>query len=83
MPKDSYVEKILHCIDAIEKGTVPVCTVKTARPHVKLIGDIYKDIPTQNFSEEEIVRAEDYLYVHGLRRKMKEAYQNECMLSDL
>ncbi len=83
MIKDSYDNKILHCIDAIENGTQPVCTVKTALPHVKMIGDIYKQIPVANFPEAEIVRLEDKLYVHGLRGKIKEAYQKACMLSEL
>lgn len=83
MPADSYVNKIQHCIDAIENGTTPVCTVKTALPHVQMIGDIYKNIPVVNFPEEEIVRLEDYLFVLGLRGKIKEAYQKECMLSEL
>lgn len=83
MPVDSYDNKILHCIDAIEKGTTPVCTVKTALPHVQMICDIYKNIPVANFPEEEIVRLEDRLYVHGLRGKIKESYKKECMLSEL
>ena len=83
MIKDSYDNKILHCIDAIENGTQPVCTVKTALPHVKMIGDIYKQIPVANFPEAEIVRLEDKLYVRGLRGKIKEAYQKACMLSEL
>lgn len=83
MHKDSYVEKILHCIEAIENGTTPVCTVKTALPHVKMIGDIYKNIPVVNFPEEDIVRLDDYLFVQGLRGKIKDAYFKECMLSEL
>ena len=84
MPRsDSYDNKILHCMEAIENGTTPVCTVKTALPHVKMIGDIYKNIPVVNFPEEKIIRDEDYLYVRGLRSDLKEAYAKTCMLSEL
>ena len=69
--------------EAIEKGISPVCTVKTARPHVKMIGDIYKNIPIVNFPEEEKIYLEDKLYVRDLQNKMLEAYEKECMLSEL
>ena len=78
-----YTTKILHCAQAIENGTSPVCTVKTARPHVKMIGDIYSKIPVQNFPEEEKIYLEEKLYVRGLQDKMLEAYDKECMLSEL
>ena len=78
-----YTTKILHCIEAIENGANPVCTAKTARPHVKMIGDIYKNIPIVNFPEEEKVYLEYRLYVPGLREKMLEAYEKTCMLSEL
>ena len=84
-PKDEtqYSTKIIHCIEAIEKGITPVCTVKTARPHVKLICDIHKQIPIQNFPEEEKIYLEDKLYVRDLQDKMLEAYRKECMLSEV
>ena len=78
-----YTTKILHCLDAIANGTTPVCTVKTALPHVKMIGDIHKNIPIADFSEDEKIYEEDRVYVAGLREKMLEAYDKECMLSQV
>lgn len=78
-----YTTKIIHCLEAIENGTTPVCTVKTALPHVKMIGDIYKNIPVVNFPEEEKVYAEDRLYVDGLTAKLVAAFERTCMLSEV
>lgn len=78
-----YTTKILHCLDAIENGTTPVCTVKTALPHVKMIGDIYRNIPVTEFAENEKVYTEERVYVPGLREKLIEAYEKECFISEL
>lgn len=80
---DEYTVKIVHCLEAIEKGTSPVCTVKTARAHVQVINEIHKRIPVVTFPKEEIVYLEDHLYVNGLHEKMLEAYEKTCMLSEL
>lgn len=83
-PSDNqYAHKILHCLDAIKNGTTPVCTVKTALPHIKLIHDIYRNIPIADFAESEKVRTEEKVYVPGLKEKLIEAYEKECMLSEV
>ena len=83
-PSDKqYTTKILHCLDAIENGTTPVCTVKTALPHVKLIGDVYRNIPIIEFTENEKVCTEERVYVPGLHEKLIQAYEKECLLSEV
>lgn len=81
--ENQYTNKILHCLDAIKNGTTPVCTVKTALSHVKVIGEIYRTIPVADFPENEIVHEEDRVYVPGLLEKLKECFDRTCLLSEL
>ena len=78
---DPYANKIRHCLNAIKAGTIPVCTVKTARSHVKLIGDVYHTIPVTEFAEK--VCEEDRIYVPGLKEKLKDAFDKGCLLSEV
>lgn len=76
-------QKIWDCIDAIKNGTVPICTVKTAAPHTRLVKRIYEKVPVCNFPEELIVfdENEKRVWVKGLYEKMYEAYEREEMLT--
>lgn len=80
---DQYAHKILHCLDAIKNGTAPVCTVKTALPHIKLIHDVYRNIPISDFADSEKICTEEKIYVPGLGEKLLAAYENECLLSEV
>ena len=81
--QDMYINKIRHCLNAIRNGTTPVCTVKTAFSHVKLIGEVYRTIPVVDFTENEKVQEEDRIYVRGLREKLLQAYDKTCLLSEV
>lgn len=76
-------KKTFDCIEAIKNGTDPVCSVNTTLPHVKLIEDIYKNIPITNFPEEEKVYLEDKIIVPTLVDRLTKAYEKECMLSEV
>ena len=80
---DPFAHKIIHCLEAIKNGTTPVCTVKTALSHVKLIGEVYRTIPVAEFAENEKVREEDRIYVPGLKEKLVEAFERTCLLSEV
>lgn len=80
---DPFAHKIVHCLDAIKNGTTPVCTVKTAFDHIKLIGDVYRTIPVNDIAECEKVRDEDRIYVPGLQEKMMKAFEKTCLLSEV
>lgn len=81
--ENQYAHKIIHCLDAIKNGTTPVCTVKTALSHVKLIGEVYRTISVKEFAESEKVRAEDRIYIPGLKEKLLEAFEKTCLLSEV
>lgn len=76
-------EKFSRCVEAVKNGTVPVCTVKTATPMVRLCEDLYRTIPVENFPEETIVRTPERVYVPGLSEKILKARENLCLLSQL
>lgn len=80
---DPFAHKIVHCLDAIKNGTTPVCTVKTAFSHIKLIGDVYRTVPVKDIAECEKVRDEDRIYVSGLQEKMMKAFEKTCLLSEV
>lgn len=79
---EEYTTKIRHCLNAIKNGTTPVCTVKTARSHVKLIGDIYKTIPVVDVADDAKVCEEERIYVPGLLEKLVKAFEKTCLLSE-
>jgi hypothetical protein len=78
-------QKLKDCLDAIAQNKTPVCTVKTALPHVTLIGDIYKNIPTVSFPEEAkvLIEQEQRIAVPGLEEKLQTAFHRTCMLSEV
>ncbi len=78
-----YTNKIHHCLDAIKNGTTPVCTVKTALEHIKMIGNIYRTIPVKTFTENEVTHTQTRVYVPGLNEKLLKAFEKECMISEL
>lgn len=77
--------KLWDCVDAISAGTTPVCTVKTAMEHTKMIAMLHREIPFRSFAKEEIRLREDEsgLYVTGLFETLCRAYDEEKLLSEL
>ena len=84
-PFEASFQKLWDCIDAVQHGTVPVCTVKTATPHVRLIEEIYRSIPIENFPQESIFLNEetDGVFVDGLYERLHAAYKAGGMLSEI
>jgi len=79
--------KLGDCIEAVRTGTTPVCTVKTALPHIQLIEDIYKTIPTVSFPEDAKTIVEGkrgpWVAVPGLAEKMTAAFERNCLYSEV
>ncbi len=81
-PFDDAFHKVMDCVEAIRQGNLPVCTVKTALPHTKLIGRLYREIPIWDFPKE-IVRFDpvsERVFAEGLYEAMYQAYANETLL---
>ena len=81
--KHGETKKTMDCLNAIVTGEAPVCTVKTTLPHVKLIEDIYEQIPITTFSPEEKACIDDKMTVPGLGDRLLQAYEKTCMLSEI
>lgn len=81
LPKHTKA-KVWDCVKAIREGTTPVCTVKTALPHTRVIKSVFKRIEIKSFPGELVTfdEAARRVYVRGLYEKMYEAYENESML---
>jgi predicted dehydrogenase len=81
LPKHTKA-KVWVCVNAIREGTRPICTVKTALPHTRVIKSIFEKIATKDFPREVIAFDEkrNRVYVKGLYEKMYQAYENESML---
>ncbi len=81
-PFENDFKKLTDCIDAVKRGTTPVCTAKTALPHTRLIQRIYNEIPIKNFPKEQVClnEAEGRIFVRGLLERMYEAYSSESMI---
>lgn len=83
--ENSHEEKVHACMRAAANGETPVCTVKTALPHVKAVEMVYREIPIRDFPEE-LIRVDektDGLYVEGLYDQIVRAYEEGKLLSEI
>jgi predicted dehydrogenase len=78
-------KKLLDCVDAVQKGKRPICTVKTAMAHTALIAKLHESTEYRPFPSEDILlnAKADGVYVKGLLEKMYRAYEEEKLLSEL
>lgn len=83
-PSEDNFKKVADCIRAVKEGTEPVCTVRTATPHTKLIKQIYECIPVENFPKARICLepADNRIFVKGLFEQLQSAYKAETLLSE-
>ena len=83
-PFENRFKKFFDCIAATQGHTVPICTAKTAMPHVQLIESLYRTVPIQNFAEKYI-RTDaqtDSVYVEGLFEALYGAYEKEMLFRE-
>ncbi len=82
--RDRYVA-VWHCIDDIRGGSVPICTVKAAMPHIRLVKRIYDTATVKEFPSELIGfnEAERRVFIKGLYDLMYRAYDKTAMLSEM
>jgi predicted dehydrogenase len=78
-------KKLWDCVDAVQKGQRPICTVKTAMAHTALIAKLHESTTYRPFPSEDILlnAKADGVYVKGLLKKMYRAYEEEKLLSEL
>ena len=83
-PFASDTKKLWDSIAAAKSGNPPICTVRTAMEHTRLIETLYREVPIKRFPEEEIAIKEgtDYTYVKGLYERLYKAYEAEKLLSE-
>ena len=83
-PFANNFQKLWACVDAAKNGTTPVCTVKTAIAHVKLIEDIYNTTPIRDFNKGcvHVDPEKDAVYVQGLFEAFWDAYQKEELFTE-
>ena len=83
-PFADSLKKFWDCVEAVQNGTVPVCTVQTALPHVRVIEGLYKTVPIRTFAGEYIClnQKTDAMYVKGLFQQVCNAYEKELLFSE-
>ena len=84
-PFEDQLKKLWDCVGAVRDGTRPICTVRTAMPHTRLIERMYGECPIRDFPAERIRETENGggVYVDGLFRQMYDAYERGLLLSEL
>lgn len=82
-PFANNFSKLWDCTVAVRDGAVPVCTVKTAMAHTKVIERIWRDFPVCDFPRDTVKldEAKNRIYVEGLFERIYQAYENETMLT--
>ena len=78
-------KKIWDCVDAVQKGAFPICTVKTAMEHTALIGMIHEKLEFYDFDRSRVSLTENEggVYVKGLYEELLRAYDEEKLLCEL
>ena len=84
-PFASSFRKLWECVEAVRQGTKPVCTAKTALPHVRVIESLYRNFPVRDFPAETVrfEEAKNRIVVDGLFDKIYRAYEHETSLCEL
>lgn len=82
-PFQNDMKKFHDAVKAVREGTKPVCTVKTAMEHTKLIGNIYENVKIADFPEDMKRLQDNRVYVEGLFEKLCKAYEDCAMFSEL
>lgn len=84
-PFQNDFKKLWDCVDAVQNKTVPICTVKTAMEHTKLIGMLHETAQFKAFDRERIALTEneDGVFVKGLFEELARAYDEEKLFSEL
>jgi len=84
-PKNDLLQKLWICVDALKNGVTPICTVKTAIPHIRFIEKLHKSASFDSFPKERVKLndAKDGLYVENLYSELERAYRGEKLLSEL
>ena len=76
--------KLWDCVAAIRSEETPICTVKTATPHTKLINMIYRTLPIQAFPADQILENDNNgLFVKNLFENICTAYDRGALLSEI
>lgn len=83
-PFENTFKKFYDCVCAAETGTVPICTAKTAMPHVQLIEALYRTAKIKSFAEKHIQTDPDAnrVYVDGLFEALYAAYEKGILLQE-
>jgi len=84
-PTENDLKKLQDCVEASRNKTVPICTVKTALPHIALIETIYQTTPIFNFPQKDIYQDDDKnaIYVRDLYAQVCRAYEQGVMFSEI
>lgn len=84
-PFENPFQKLYEAVECVKSGSEPICTVKTALPHVKVIQRLYQTTPISNFAPESIYtdKVQDAVFAEGLFETLYKAYENEALLSEI
>ena len=78
-PKSQDFRKIRDCIEAARAGTRPICTVRTAMEHTRVIDRLYKEFDIVDFDRSLVHERTDgenvFVYVDGLNEILSEIYE--------
>ena len=80
--ENPVVYKLESVIEAVEKGDMPICTVKTALPHVAVVEGLYRGEQIVPFPDSLVEETQEKFIVHGLTEEMLSSYENTSMLSE-
>ena len=84
-PFEKPFKKLWDAVNFAKSGIAPICTVQTGLPHVRVIEELYRTTPVNDFPKDlvEADRDRNALYVKGLFQALYDAYEKEAMLSEV
>jgi predicted dehydrogenase len=83
---ENILQKFYDCIDALNAGVQPVCTLKTVRDHLKCVEMVQK-FPVTRAPKEKLVYQQDtsypFYYISGLSEALLRSYRENKLPSEI
>ncbi|MDR2102208.1 MAG: Gfo/Idh/MocA family oxidoreductase [Treponema sp.] len=84
--EEKKLQKLYDALESVRSGSPPVCTLETARPHLKCVV-MAQEFPVQVVPEEKLAlgdkdTADPYYYVPGLAQTFSRCYEQFLLPSE-
>ena len=81
-PFENEMRKLSDCARAVEAGSCPPCTVRTASAHTALMAGLHQNLTVTPFPPQTVSENGERIWVNGLCAEMRACYGEAAMLCE-